>query len=384
MTKRHWAQTITVVACAAAALALSASAAAREAHDPASGGGPAAQAALVAQEYLEARTAAVTATRPATVLRARTIPGSALARTEALVAAGTRLRGRRPGRKLTASSCEVTVLGTKLSAGGASARVTAHAVTRLTWRSAEGRTDVEGSGLDHDLTLVRRGGAWVVAADAYTDVLKAAHLEAAGAPRARVRTAARRVERSGTPLRLPRVGSTAPATLARGYIDVVKYDRAAARAYADKHALSYNRTYVRFPGADCANFASQCAFSGKMLTAPGAYTSGWWYDKRGSSSPSDDTYSLSWINVPKQMSFWNGRRIDWQSSISNVGRGDFVYYDWTGDGVWDHVAILVGTNSSGQKVIDAHTTDHYRVFWKLGNSKTKYKFAKVQAQWKIG
>ena len=120
-----------------------------------------------------------------------------------------------------------------------------------------------------------------------------------------------------------------------------------------------------------------------MPQASGAVTSGWWYDKGGTSSPSNDTYSLSWINVTRQMSYWNGRRTDWETSAGVLSRGDFIYYDWSGDGVWDHVAVVAGTNSAGQKVIDAHTTDHYHVFWKLGTSSTKYKYARVRASWVI-
>ena len=41
----------------------------------------------------------------------------------------------------------------------------------------------------------------------------------------------------------------------------------------------------------------------------------------------------------------------------------------------------MGTNAAGQKVIDAHTTDHYRVYWKLGNSSTRYKFGRVRDYW---
>ena len=47
------------------------------------------------------------------------------------------------------------------------------------------------------------------------------------------------------------------------------------------------------------------------------------------------------------------------------------------------MAVVAGTNSAGQKVIDAHTTDHYRVYWKLGTSSTKYRYAKVRAQWVV-
>lgn len=381
MSRRHWAHMVAAAAFAAAALAAAAPAAATQAG-VSSGREGTSGAAKAATRYLKARAAAVAAPDPATALGARVVPGSALARTEARVATGAALRGRRAGRTPKSASCRVTVLSTELSADGSGATVTAHAVTRVRWRSRDGRTDVEGSGIDHTLMLALRNGAWVVTADDYTDVLKAACLEAAGAPRSQIRAAARKTEQASSPLVLPR-GEAQPPIPARGYADIIKYDRAAAQAYADKYALSFNSTYVRFSGADCANFASQCARAGSMLMATGSSNSGWWYDKKGTSSPSNDTYSLSWINVTKQMGFWNGRRTEWVASAGKLSRGDFIFYDWTGDGVWDHTAVVAGTNSFGQKVIDAHTTDLYRVFWKLGNSKTKYRFAKVWQQWVV-
>jgi hypothetical protein len=45
--------------------------------------------------------------------------------------------------------------------------------------------------------------------------------------------------------------------------------------------------------------------------------------------------------------------------------------------------VLVGTNSVGQKVIDAYTTDHYRVRWKLGSSGTQYRFGRVRVAWVV-
>ena len=38
-------------------------------------------------------------------------------------------------------------------------------------------------------------------------------------------------------------------------------------------------------------------------------------------------------------------------------------------------------DSVSGKAVDAHTTDHYHVFWKLGTSSTKYKYAKTRAEW---
>jgi cell wall-associated NlpC family hydrolase len=381
MNRRHWAHLVGA-AVIAAALAVAAPAAGTPAGD---GDGRAADAgpAAAATAYLQARAAAIPATDPAAVLAPWVVAGSALARTEARVAEGTALRGEAAGRTAETAACRVTVLDSQPADDGATAVVAAHAITTLTWRAANGKTDTEGSGVDHTITLHRDADGWVVTADAYADVLKPACLEAAGASRSGVRAAARSVERAATPVRLPRAASIPAVTGSRQYSDIITYDRPGAQAYADTYALSYNPTFVRFSGADCANFASQCARAGDMLQASGGATSGWWYDKDGSSSPSDDTYSLSWINVTRQMGYWNTRRTDWETSAGVLSRGDFIYYDWSGDGVWDHVAVVAGTNSSGQKMIDAHTTDHYHVYWKLGYTGTKYRFARVRTQWVV-
>jgi cell wall-associated NlpC family hydrolase len=392
MTKRHWAH-IMVTAAAAAVLAAAAPAAASSPEPAGVSASPAAGAASAARPaegpsatavaYLQARSAALTAADPADALSPYLVVGSSLATREVEVAAGTVLCGRDLGRTVDASDCQVTILGVQASDDGATTSVSARVVTTVTWRTSAGKTDVEGSGIDHTLTLTRTGDRWLITADSYADDQRPACLEAAGAPKKRVRSAARAIERRSRALTLPSGSPARPQIPARGYRDVIDYNRPAAQAYADKYALSYNPTFVRFSGADCANFASQCARAGSMPQQSGSATGAWWYDKDGSSGPGDDTYSLSWINVTRQMSSWNGRRTDWESSAGVLSRGDFIYYDWTGDGVWDHVAVVAGTNSSGQKVIDAHTTDHYRVYWKLGYTGTKYKFAKTRASWVV-
>jgi cell wall-associated NlpC family hydrolase len=385
MNRRHWAHLVAatvVVAAVAAAAPAAASTPSGDAGDSA-GRSAAIGPAAAATAYLQARAAAITAADPASALAPWVVSGSVLARTEAKLASGTALRGEAFGRTVESADCRVTVLDSQPADDGVTAVVAAHVITMLTWRSASGKTDAEGSGVDHTVTVQRSGDSWVITADAYADVLKPACLEAAGASRARVRAAAHAVERAAAPLRLPRRSAPRAVVPARRYSAIIQYDRPGAQAYADARALSYNPTFVRFAGADCANFASQCARAGDMLQASGGVTSGWWYDKDGSSSPSDDTYSLSWINVTRQIGYWNGRRTDWETSAGKLSRGDFIYYDWTGDGVWDHVAVVAGTNSSGQKVIDAHTTDHYHVYWKLGYTGTKYRYARVRAQWVV-
>lgn len=412
MSKRHWAL-IPAAALAAAAFAAAAPAAISAAHNgkggvdgrhvglasgclagsasgrPADvathGRGRAAQLSVAgpaetATAYLKARAAAAAADDPAAALSPWVVAGSTLALTEADVAAGTALRGRRGGRHLQSATCRVEILESTPANDGSTAVVAARAVVTLDWCGPRGTTDTEASGVDHRITLARRGLGWVVTADEYQDDVKAACLEEAGASRATIRRAIRRLERAATPLRLPSPRGPM-ATHVRSTTGVITYDRPSAQTYADRYALSYNPTFVHFDGADCANFASQCANAGHMPRTAGAFTSGWWYVKNGTSSPADDQYSWSWISVPRQMNFWNTRRTDWVASAGVLSRGDFIYYDWSGDGVWDHVAVVAGTNSLGQKIIDAHTTDLYHVFWKLGSSTTKYKYAKVRPEW---
>jgi len=359
---------------------------------------PSAAPEAIATAYLEARAAAVTAADPGAPLALLVAPGSRLAAREKLIARGHGLNAVKLGHFVDSVRADVTVDGVSVAPDGTTATVSAHVITTVDWHSSENLGDVEASGVDHVVSLALGPRGWRVTADQYEDVLVPAYLEDAGATPAVALRVARDIERGSagrirarirTPGRIrtadrirtsDRIREAAPG--GRSYVDTIVYRRDTAVAYADKYCLTYFRNAVRF-SADCANFASQCAFAGRMPMNPGSWKSGWWYDSHGTGAPSDDTYSWSWINVGKQMPFWNGLRTDWVGGITDLGRGDFVYYDWSGDGVWDHVAVVVGTNSAGQKVIDAHTTDHYRVYWKLGASGCKYKFARVRPQWMV-
>ena len=236
--------------------------------------------------------------------------------------------------------------------------MSAHVITTVTWHTRDNASDVEATGLDHAVSLTLTGRGWRVGADEYADVMVPAYLEDAGAPQALAQKAARQLERAsrGRVRDRVRAGSARVRThtawvrtgrarvrldksrvrrddaTARAYMDTIVYKRDSAVSYADRYCLSYCPSAVRF-SADCANFVSQCAWAGRMPTNPGAWDAGWWYDSHGTSSPSDDTYSWSWINVGKQMGFWTGLRTDWVSSVNDLGRGDAVYYDWSGDGV---------------------------------------------------
>jgi hypothetical protein len=349
------------------------------------GGAP--TAAAVA--YLQVRARSVLGAAQAHALAARCVPGSPLARHEATLAAGARRLNTALGHTTTIVSCRVTIGAVHVCPATGTVAVSAHVVSLDTWTDRRGRSDTEGEGLDHVLTLVQSGGRWLVAADAYSSDLTPRLLQAAGVPAAAVRAAAGRLETRARSLAdvvsaadlltaAPPAGAPLATHTKLGYVAQLSFDRDAAKAYADKYALSYNPTCTSF-SADCADFGSQVMFAGGYPQFGSTYASGWWYDKNGTSSPGNDSYSHAWIAVANQQGAWNLRYTDVVSSISGVGKGDFVYYDWTGDGTWDHVAELVGTNTAGQKVVDAHTTDHYHIFWKLGTSATRYRFARTRA-----
>ena len=314
-----------------------------------------------------------------------TTPAGKLAATERAIACGTAVRAAQLGHQIDSVSSETTILDGAPGATRDTATVSAHVITTIVWHADGMEQSTEASGIDHTISLQRVAGTWQVVGDSYLDDLAPSYLEAAGEPPEVVREAVRRLEHAAS--RPVAVSGNerkwvARASALRRYKIIITYNRTAAAAYADRYALSYSPAYVRF-GADCANFASQGACAGGMPLAGSTYSTGWWYDKKGTSSTSDDSYSLSWINVTQQMSYWNGSRTDWASSITSLGKGDMVYYDWSGDGFWDHVAVVAGTNSAGQTVVDAHTTDYYRTYWKMGYSSTKYKFARVRAQWVV-
>ena len=372
MKQRHWSRLALVALAAAACGAAVAPAAAAS--------GPAATATA----YLQARAAAITAADPSDLLATWTTPAGGLAATEGAVARGTALRAAHLGHQIDSVGSETTVVETVRGAIPDTATVSAHVITTIVWHAAGKERSTEASGVDHTVSLQRSGGKWQVVGDSYLDNMVPSYLETAGASPTTVRRAVRRLERASRPLAVAGHGRTWVTRISPGrrYQDILTYDRSAAAVYADRYALSYNPGYVRF-GADCANFASQGGRAGGMPVSSGDYSSGWWYDKEGTSSTADDSYSLSWINVTKQMSYWTGSRTDWVTSIGGLGKGDFIYYDWSGDGYWDHVAVVAGSNSAGQKVVDAHTTDYYHTYWKMGYSSTHYKFARVRAQWVI-
>lgn len=132
------------------------------------------------------------------------------------------------------------------------------------------------------------------------------------------------------------------------------YNADKAIAYANKYWKHYNRNYHEYVGLDCCNFVSQCLSAGGL--------------------PHDSTWfpnSVAWINVPATRRHHVQYGMMVTADNTSVRRGNPVYYDWQGDGVYDHTAICVGTNASGIPVVNAHTTNVYHAPWKLASGATR-------------
>lgn len=142
------------------------------------------------------------------------------------------------------------------------------------------------------------------------------------------------------------------------------YSRTSAANYAQKYAKNYNVDYAKY-SSDCANFASQC------LKAGGFKTNSTWY---GSKDKNKNT--MAWINCESQKKYLENNKLGSVShqykGVSNapdatsyMSNGDLVYYDWTDDGVIDHVSVGSMTDSQGRKYVCAHTSDRKNEIWSL-------------------
>ena len=133
------------------------------------------------------------------------------------------------------------------------------------------------------------------------------------------------------------------------------YSPAAVTAYADQWAMSRNSAYVFHEGVDCANFVSQSMAAGGL-----PQTSTWRPE------------SLAWVQCQAQIAYLGSTYSQAvAASASNVKQGNPVYYDWQGDGHYDHAAICVGTDAAGNPIVDAHTNARYHVSYNMGAAITK-------------
>jgi len=172
-----------------------------------------------------------------------------------------------------------------------------------------------------------------------------------------------------------------PAHRRRGR--AVRYDREAARAYADAWWNGANPKYRRF-AVDCTNYVSQCLFAGGLpMDYTGRRDSGWWYEGYAGGA---ERWSFSWavshslcLYMSVQSRPPRGAK---KTDPRELAVGDVIFYDWDGDGRWQHTAIVTGHDREGWPLVNAHTGDSRRRYWDYRDSyawseRTRYTFLHV-------
>jgi putative amidase-like protein len=226
-------------------------------------------------------------------------------------------------------------------------------------------------GVPHELTLQRDRQGWRVVTDAYREDLVVGSSPDLASSVWATRTGQRQpndalvasTEASASGPVEPAVTET--ATTQYGF------DWVSACNYAKNHWSAYNTpTYCNYNscGGDCANFVSQCWRAGNYVY------DGSWYTTSGSCCAgysSSHLGSTTWVNN-QSLRNWVIRvnRGAATTSVNNLGYADIINYDWTGNGVWDHVSIMTDPTNN---LVTTHNNDHYNVPWTLGGA-AKYEF----------
>jgi hypothetical protein len=68
--------------------------------------------------------------------------------------------------------------------------------------------------------------------------------------------------------------------------------------------------------------------------------------------------------------------------VTDLQKGDLIYYDWNSDGYLDHTAVYVGIYN-GVRCVDAHTSDHRHHAWNLGAGKYYFYSVRDSIHWPI-
>lgn len=164
----------------------------------------------------------------------------------------------------------------------------------------------------------------------------------------------------------------------------ILYDRIAAVEYGETWWEQENPDFLRFE-QDATNFVSQCLWAGNMpMEISDDMEAGWWYQGIGEVS---GRYSFSWASSHSFRWYFSSRNglksVQIAAESWQLEPGDIICYDWNGDGLWQHNAIVVAYDRTGQPLVNSHTPNCYHKNWRLKDSmewteNTAYLFLKVK------
>lgn len=254
------------------------------------------------------------------------------------------------------------------------------------------KTDFMGYSTDHIISLEKKeDGNYVVSSDTYEDMFEQVANKSSNV------NSLSPIQTTDDVFTDPFVPSEVVSSSGKNASGNVNYDVNLAIEYADKYVIKeyfdgmktsyYNPEYGYYNNADCANYVSQCLKAGGMkwdYSASGKdYQSEeqWWSNTDTSATTCTsklDPYSaISWRFVPSFVNYWKNQGYGFSivTTSSDLYPGNPVICDWTpNNGVvnYNHAAICVGYNSSGDPIINSHNSDVYHVPYTFYNTATLY------------
>lgn len=137
------------------------------------------------------------------------------------------------------------------------------------------------------------------------------------------------------------------------------YDRVRCQRYADLWWNSHNPKFIYFADDDCTGFVSQCLYAANVpMTDKSNRSVGWWYQEATKTKPAN--WSYSWSTSDALYLYVTGSFGG--TAVSNprdLRIGDLVFYDWDGDGRFNHTTVVTDFDSSGDPLVNAHTISSY-------------------------
>lgn len=150
------------------------------------------------------------------------------------------------------------------------------------------------------------------------------------------------------------------------------YNRRAAVQYALRHWDAPNPAFANMAmmggGGDCTNFTSQALLAGgwPMDYRASGYDREWWYRRIGNDrfdSREDDWWSCTWSLPENQFHYLrinHAQVVDLlrdRSQARFLRLGDLLFYDWDGDGLFNHGAIVTDFDRFGRPLVTYRTLD---------------------------